>query len=103
MTSEDFKHSLTLDSPPAAFTVPLRALWWDARGDWHQAHAEVDSMEATQGMAVHAYLHRKEGDEANAAYWYRQAHRSFPVVSLGKEWEILLDELLLASPDTQAL
>jgi hypothetical protein len=38
---------------------------------------------------VHAYLHRKEGDAANAGYWYSLAGRRMPAdgVTLAAEWE----------------
>jgi hypothetical protein len=79
--------------------APLEALWWDARGDWHRAHAEVDELETASGMSVHAYLHRKEGAAGNAAYWYGRAGRPFPKDTLNEEWARLLDELLPASQD----
>jgi hypothetical protein len=34
---------------------------------------------------VHAYLHRKEGDLPNAAYWYRRAGRPMPGGALDAE------------------
>ena len=36
------------------------------------------SLETPEGMAVHAYLHRKEGEQWNADYWYRLAGRTLP-------------------------
>ena len=53
------------------------ALWWDMKGDWTQAHSLVDELETKDGMAVHAYLHRKEGQAANSDYWYQRAGRDF--------------------------
>jgi hypothetical protein len=35
----------------------------------------------------HALCHRVEGDDANAAYWYRRAGKPQPRVSLSQEWE----------------
>jgi hypothetical protein len=44
---------------------------------------------------VHAYLHRKEGDESNARYWYRTADKPFPTgQSLEAEWRALVEQLL---------
>ena len=65
-----------LPSLRASLPAPLAALWWDAKGDWARAHGMVDDLETPEGMAVHAYLHRKEGVEWNADYWYsaRGAH-----------------------------
>jgi len=31
---------------------------------------------SAEGAWVHAWLHRIEGDVANAGYWYRRAHRN---------------------------
>ncbi len=72
----------------------LQALWHDARGDWDRAHelAQVDA--AGGGNWVHAYLHRKEGDRANARYWYGLAGRSMPESTLDEEWADLVSTLL---------
>lgn len=45
-------------------------------GDWDEAHRVVQADE-TDPMAcwIHAVLHRIEGDDANAGYWYRRAGR----------------------------
>jgi len=48
----------------------------------------------TDGSAVHAYLHRVEGDLSNAGYWYRRAGRSARTDALAEEWEALAGELL---------
>ena len=77
MNTEEFKASLAGRAPPKALPGPLAALWWDAKGDWTQAHSLVDELETTDGMAVHAYLHRKEGSTSNADYWYHRAGRNF--------------------------
>lgn len=62
------------------------ALWWDARGAWDRAHELAQSVETADGAWVHAYLHRKEGDLANADYWYRRAGRRRPATTLEQEW-----------------
>ena len=43
---------------------------------------------------VHAYLHRKEGDQGNASYWYSRADRKMPQGSLNKEWDEISEALL---------
>jgi hypothetical protein len=45
-------------------------------------------------MAVHAYLHRKEGIAWNADYWYRRAGRGFYRPELEGEWAALVESLL---------
>jgi hypothetical protein len=94
MTSEEFKTSLSNESPEKALSAPLQALWWDAKGDWTRAHALVDELETKDGMAVHAYLHRKEGEDRNASYWYQLSGRSFHRPTLEAEWTALVEGLL---------
>jgi len=74
-------------------TAPMAALWWDAKGKWSSAHALVDELETTEGMAVHAYLHRKEGEAWNADYWYKRAGRRFHRERLEDEWVALVEGL----------
>ena len=93
MTVEEFRASLKQTEPPAGLAAPLAALWWDAKGDWARAHGMVDDLETREGMAVHAYLHRKEGVEWNAEYWYKRAGRKFHRETLEAEWEALVEGL----------
>ena len=94
MKANDLCASLTLESPPPNLSVPLAALWWDAKGDWARAHGLVDELETQEGMAMQAYLHRKEGVEWNADYWYRRAGRGFHRAELEEEWAALVEGLL---------
>lgn len=94
MDRDQFRKSLALDSPPDGLSVPLQALWWDAKGNWAQAHTAVDALETKDGMAVHACLHRKEGEQWNADYWYRRSGDEFRRPTLEAEWAALVDGLL---------
>lgn len=94
MNSDEFRASVAEEAPPEALSAPLAALWWDAKGDWSRAHALVDELETTDGMAVHAYLHRKEGSISNADYWYQRTGRRFYRPTLEAEWEALVEGLL---------
>ena len=67
MTLDEFLHSLTATEPPAGLRHALSGLWWDAKGDWKKAHESAQQDEGIEGSWVHAYLHRKEGDQDNAA------------------------------------
>jgi hypothetical protein len=49
-------------------------------------------------MAVHAYLHRREGSLSNADYWYSRAGRIFYRSALQDEWRALVQGLLLHGP-----
>ncbi len=78
---------------PTSLSLALQALWWDATGNWEQAHRCAQDQDDRTGAAVHAYLHRKEGDIPNARYWYARAGRPLPDLSLDAEWEHLADEI----------
>ncbi len=94
MNPEDFKASLAQSEPPDSLSAPLLALWWDAKQDWSRAHALVDELETTDGMAVHAYLHREGGQTSNAEYWYERAGPRFRRTTLEEEWRALVEGLL---------
>ena len=97
MKIADFQSSTANDDPPGELSVPLQALWWDKKGNWSQAHELVDELETPEGMAVHAYLHRKEGEQWNADYWYRLAGRGYHRSGLTEEWTALVEGLLRES------
>ena len=94
MDFDSFISLLTLSQPPADLSPPLRALWFDRNGKWSKAHEEIQNEGNPQSAAVHAYLHRKEGDMWNARYWYKTAQRRECRSSLELEWELLTRELL---------
>jgi hypothetical protein len=93
MDPASFLKTLTDDAPPAGVDAPLQALWWDAQGNWSRAHELVDELETADGMAVHAYLHRKEGEQSNADYWYRRSGRTYHRENLSDEWTALMEGL----------
>ena len=92
MTLDEFRQSLTATEPPAGLT--LAGLWWDAKGDWTRAHESGQQDEGKDGSWVHAYLHRKEGDQSNAAYWYSRAGKPVCRGPLDAEWISIVTSLL---------
>jgi len=97
MNVTDFTASLDRPRPPKELLLPLRALWWDAKGDWNKAHECAQANEQDPpNQWVHAYLHRKEGDQSNAEYWYRRCGRKPSKASLEEEWRAIVRELLEA-------
>ena len=89
-----FRATIDDAAPPPGVSLALAALWWDAKGDWDRAHGCAQDQDDAAGAAVHAYLHRKEGDLGNAGYWYRRAGRPVASGALAAEWEALAAELL---------
>lgn len=95
MKYQDFIDSLSQKTCPRKLEPRLQALWYDATGDWNNAHEIVQSMEDSVSARIHAYLHRKQGDEWNSRYWHRQAGSTFPEhLSLEQEWESLVTMLV---------
>jgi len=86
--------SLNGDQPPAGLALALQALWHEAQGDWESAHLIVQTRSDPDSAWVHAYLHRVEGDDSNAAYWYRRLDKPVCSAPLKEEWEQIASALL---------
>jgi hypothetical protein len=93
VTLFNFRKTLSDQTPPKVSEL-LQALWYDARGDWEKSHNIAQDVTSKDGSWVHAYLHRKEGDQFNAQYWYTRANRMMPAYSLEKEWDEIVETLL---------
>lgn len=99
MTIDEFEASLSDAAMPSGLHLALKALWWDGRGDWERAHEFAQDDESDPITAwVHAYLHRKEGDLSNAAYWYRRAGQPVAAGDLNAEWQEIATTLLASVP-----
>lgn len=95
MTIEGFRLSIAGAAPPPDLELALQALWWAAKGDWDRAHGCAQQREGDPACDwVHAYLHRVEGDRANAGYWYRRAGQPVPTMPLPDEWTAIAARLL---------
>ena len=94
MNLEEVRESLGSEGPPKGLSVALAGLWWDAKGDWTKAQQWAQQDEGPSGAWVHAYLHRKEGDQDNAAYWYTRAGKPVCREPLDAEWISIVKALL---------
>ncbi len=94
MQYQEFIDSLAKDACPGGLEPCLQALWYDGKGEWDKAHEIVQQMDEVMAARIHAYLHRKEGDNWNSCYWHRRAGSVFPEgMSLEEEWDSLAREL----------
>lgn len=94
---ENYAHFLeTLDNsfPDESWSEALKSLWYDAKGDWEASHNIAQEIHSDLGSWIHGYLHRKEGDEWNAGYWYRRANKSFSKLTLDEELKELVEYVL---------
>ena len=62
-------------------------------GDWNAAHDIVENLSCSASARIHGYLHRVEGDDGNARYWYNRAGMPFPKASTDQEWEQIFADL----------
>ena len=88
-----FRDSLDRDDPPEGVGTALRALWHLAKGDWDRAHRLAQAEEDQSSAWVHAHLHRVEGDDANAGYWYRRAGKPPSRAPFNEEREEIVSAL----------
>jgi hypothetical protein len=94
MTFDDFLTLCESGNEPTGLSSHAKALWRDHQGDWDGAHEEIQDGHDRLSAAIHAYLHRKEGDISNARYWYSTASRPVFKGSLDEEWEALAREII---------
>lgn len=97
MNRTTWNTSLDNTMPPSNFTPLQQAIWYAVKGDWQKSHQIDQRIAGPQAAWVHAYLHRLEGDEWNARFWYSQAGRPFPTVSLPEELNQIVDELVITN------
>ncbi len=93
MNLEEFRASLGHAAPPC-IAPALEAMWREANDNWDAAHKLAQSQDDATGAWVHAYLHRVEGDENNAAHWYRRAAKPHSKAPLSEEWIEIVTALL---------
>lgn len=94
MTFDQFKASLQQNAPPAALNTWQQSLWHAAKGNWNQAHELIQDLPDRVSAHIHAYLHRVEGDQWNADYWYSRAGQKSTRQPLQEEWETIVKSLL---------
>jgi hypothetical protein len=86
----------SLEQEASAVELPplLQAIRHGLRGEWEAAHGIAQNVEGADGAWVHAWLHRIEGDLANAGYWYRRAGRPAATDSTDAEGRTIARALL---------
>ena len=94
MTTTSFSESLSKDELPQTGSVYLDSLWYAGKDNWDKAHTLIQDVGDKNAAWIHAYLHRQEGDNSNADYWYRRAGKKRPDDSLEKEWEEIVAALI---------
>jgi hypothetical protein len=97
MNKEMFLKSIDDDSPPEDLEPYLAGLWHARHGDWDTAHELVQDETTAEAAWVHAYLHRVEGDNPNAAYWYNIAGKRPFTGEFEDEWHEMVSTFFAGS------
>lgn len=95
MDADELRNS---EKPPAGLSGPLLALWHLAKDDWQKAHDVVEQDTSAEAAWVHAHLHRVEGDESNAGYWYDRAGKPKSNDPHAREWADIASALIGLGP-----
>lgn len=67
----------------------IKVLNLSTQGKWEEAHNLVQPYSDPLSCLIHGYLHRVEGDMANAQYWYGRAETEMPDNCLEEELQRL--------------
>ncbi len=75
----------------------IKAVALARKGAWDEAHHMVQSLEGDSTACwIHGVLHKIEGDEVNARYWYERCDHSFDEFSdVSREWAAIEEQLSL--------
>lgn len=82
---QDFEQSLEKKAPDSNWPLALQSLWYAAKDDWEASHDIAQDLDTDLGSWIHAHLHRVEGDEFNAGYWYSRARKPYCSLSFKEE------------------
>jgi hypothetical protein len=93
-TYQTFLSTLSHPTPPASLPLTLAALWYCKNNQWETAHNIAQDIHTPTGSWIHALLHLIEGDTANAAYWFHQAHQPVRTIQeIDQEWQNIVQTL----------
>ena len=73
-------------------SIHRKALQLIQGGDWDAAHRLIQDFSDPLSCQIHGYLHRIEGDLANARYWYQYVGLVLPDNSLDEELAHLMSQ-----------
>ena len=94
MNFDAFIQSVKAGESPDNASIFLETLWYAGTGNWNKAHELIQDEPGKDAALLHAYLHRVEGDQWNADYWYRKAGENSPSIALEEEWKLLVKRYL---------
>jgi hypothetical protein len=97
MNMIEFKSALLNQEPPTNCPNVIKALWYLHHDQWDDAHDIAQNDSSPHGSWLHGILHKVEGDEWNAKYWYQKAGMPYREIPLNEEIKLLADQILSES------
>lgn len=94
MNYSEFLKNITKDRQAQPVNPLLEAVWHLKNNHWQKSHDIVENSNSEDAAWIHGLLHKQEGDEWNAGYWYSKAGINSPKVSLEVELEMIIEKLM---------
>ena len=95
MQYNDFINLTKENEPSETLSGINLAIWYAVKDNWDMAHRIVQDINTETASWIHAYLHRVEGDIANAHYWYNRARKEPSSKSLESELNDIIKSVFL--------
>ena len=95
MEYDDFIKLTEKQKPSEKLSGIYLALWYVLKDNWDMAHKTVQKLNTKIACQFHAYLHRVEGDQDNAGYWYSRAYIEPNSTSLEVELSDIIKSVFL--------
>ena len=84
---QDFLKTQQNEHPSELWPLALKALWYDAKGDWKASHNIAQDLPSDLGSWIHAYLHRKEGINSTLIIGTEEQISTIQILHYGKNSE----------------
>ena len=85
MEYNDFIILIEKQKPSEKLSGIHLAIFYILKDNWDMAHETVQKLNTAIAYQFSAYLHRVEGNQDNASYWYRRAKMEPTIASLETE------------------
>ena len=89
MNIERFIASLSESQPPKSLSIYLRALWYDAKGEWHKAHEEIQDVPDKRPPGYMRTCTEKRATRGMLTTGIIKPGRNMPGEDLKSEWEYI--------------
>jgi len=72
------------------------------KGNWDEAHRIVQDMQDVFAYWIHANLHREEGNQGSARYWYGEAKKEYTEIAVKEERTLIRNAIAKGYDETSS-